>query len=46
MANKASNNQQQKEATGNEQIRKKVEGPKYSDSEQQGEDDKTYNPET
>ena len=46
VANKTSNNQQQKEATGNEQIRKKVEGPKYSDSEQQGEDDKTYNPET
>ena len=42
MANKTSNNQQQKETTGNGQ-RKIVEEPKYSDSEQQGEHDKTYN---
>ena len=43
MANKTSNNQQQKETTGNGQRRKKVEEPKYSDSEQQGKENKTYN---
>ena len=42
VANKRSNNHQQKKITGNGQ-RKKVEEPKYSDSEQQVEDGKTYN---
>ena len=42
MANKTSNNQQQKETTGNGE-RKKVEEAKDSDSEQQDEDNKTYN---
>ena len=43
MANKISNYQQQKEATGNGQRKEKVEGPKYSDSEHPGKDGKTYN---
>ena len=42
VANTTSHNQQQKEATGNGQ-RKKVEQTKYSDSEHQAEDEKTYN---
>ena len=42
MANKTSNNQQQKETTFNEE-RKKVEESKDSDREQQGKDDKAYN---
>ena len=43
VANKASNNQQQRETTGNRQRREKVEEPKFSDNEQQGKDNKTYN---
>ena len=43
VAKKTSNYQQQKEATGNGQRNEKVEEPKYSDSEQQGKDDQTYN---
>ena len=43
VAKKASNYQQQKEATGNGQNKEIVEEPKYSDSEQQGKDGKTYN---
>ena len=43
VAKKTSNYQQQKEATGNGQRNKIGEKPKYSDSEQQGKDDKTYN---
>ena len=40
--NKTSNNLHQKETTGNGE-RKKVEEPKYSGSEQQEKDNKTYN---
>ena len=40
MANKTSNNQQQKETTG--QRKERVEEPKHSDNQQQGEDEKTY----
>ena len=43
VANKTSNYQQQREATGNGQRKEKVEEPNYSDSEQQGKDDKIYN---
>ena len=43
VAKKTSNYQQQKEATCNGQRKEKVEEPKYSDSEQQGKDDQTYN---
>ena len=43
VAKKTSNYQQQKEATGNGQRNKIGEKPRYSDSEQQGKDDKTYN---
>ena len=43
MAKKTSNYQQQKEATGNGQRSEIGEWPKYSDSEQQGKYDKTYN---
>ena len=43
VANKTSNYQQQREATGNAQRKEKVEEPNYSDSEQQGKDDKIYN---
>ena len=43
LANKTSNNQQQKETTGNGQKREKMEEPKYSNNEQQGEDSKAYN---
>ena len=39
--NETSKNQQHKKTAGNGR-RKAVEEPKYSDSEQQGEDDKTY----
>ena len=41
VANKTSNNQQQKERTDHGQRRDKVEEPKYSDNEQQGKDNKT-----
>ena len=43
VAKKTSNYQQQKGATGNGQRKEKVEEAKYSNSEQQGKDDKTYN---
>ena len=43
MANKASNNKQQKETTGNRQRKIKMEETKYSDSEHQGEGNKPYN---
>ena len=43
VSKKTSNYQQQKEATGNGQRNKIGEKPRYSDSEQQGKDDKTYN---
>ena len=43
VAKKTSNYQQQKEATGNGQMNETGEKPKYSDNEQQGKDDKTYN---
>ena len=43
VAKKTSNYQQQKEATGNGQRNEIGEKLKYSDSEQQGKDDKTYN---
>ena len=43
VAKKTSNYQQQKEATGNGQRNKIGEKPRYSDNEQQGKDDKTYN---
>ena len=43
VANEASNNQQQKQTTGNRQKRGKLEEPKYSDNEQQGEKNKSYN---
>ena len=43
VAKKTSIYRQQKQATGNGQRKEKVEEPKYSDSEQQGKDDKTYN---
>ena len=43
VANKTSNYQQQREATGNGQRKEKVEEPNYSDSEQQGKDGKIYN---
>ena len=43
VAKKPSNYQQHQKATGNGQRKKKSEEPKYSDSEQQGKDDKTYN---
>ena len=43
MAKKTLNYQQQKEATGNGQRNEIGEKPKYSDSEQQGRDGKTYN---
>ena len=36
VANKTSNYQQQKEAIGNGRRKEKVEEPKYSDSEQEG----------
>ena len=42
VANKSLNNQQQKEKEGNEQRRGRVEELKYSDNEQQGEENKTY----
>ena len=44
MVNKTSNNQQQKEITGNGQRKEKVEEQQYSDSdgEQQGKDGKIY----
>ena len=44
MVNKTSNNQQQKEITGNGQRQEKVEEQQYSDSdgEQQGKDGKIY----
>ena len=43
VAKKTSNYHQQKEATGNGQRKEIGEEPKYSDSEQQGKDNKTYN---
>ena len=43
VAKKTSNYVQQREATGNGQRNEIGERPKYSDSEQQGRDDKTYN---
>ena len=43
VAKKTSNYQQQKEATGNGQRSEIGEWPKYSDSEQQGKYEKTYN---
>ena len=43
MAKKTLNYQQQKEATGNGQRNEIGEKPKYSDSEQQGKEGKTYN---
>ena len=43
VAKKTSNLHQQKEAAGNRQRKEIGEEPKYSDSEQQGKDNKTYN---
>ena len=43
MAKKTSSLHQQKEAAGNRQRKEIGEEPKYSDSEQQGKDNKTYN---
>ena len=42
MVNKTSNNQQQKETTGNGQRKEKVEEQQYSDSDGEGKDDKIY----
>ena len=43
MANKTSNNQQKKETIGNGKRKKVEKKTKYSDSEQEGKGDKTYN---